>query len=108
MDKLLLKEYVKWEGFPQELKVQVYYDKGGWNVFSGDKEKRGYYLSVTPVSVTRREDGSVLMEETSAFSGIKILIKEVNRRSKKRSKAAVKEAQSEKKRLIEQVIVKNS
>jgi len=104
MDKLLSKEYIKKEGFPKELKIQVYYDKGGWNYFSGDKEKRSYYLSVTHVHVNRRENGSIMSVETTAFSGTKMLIKEVNRRSKKRSQEALEIAEDKKEELIEYVI----
>lgn len=107
MDKLLSKEYIKKENFAKELKVEVYYDKGGMNYFSGDKEKRGYYLSVTPVSVTRRENGSVAWEETAAFTGTKMLLKEVNRRSKKRSEKALEIAETKKEELINYVIEDN-
>lgn len=104
MDKLLSKEYIKKEGFPKELKIQVYYDKGGYNWTNSEDEKRGYYLSVTPVSVFRRNDGTVMMEETAAFTGTKILLKEVNRRSKKRSQEALEIAEDKKEELIEYVI----
>jgi hypothetical protein len=63
-----------------------------------------YYLSVTPVTVNRRENGSIMSVETTAFSGTKMLIKEVNRRSKKRSQEALEIAEDKKEELIEYVI----
>jgi len=42
--------------------------------------------------------------ETTAFSGTKMLIKEVNRRSKKRSQEALEIAEDKKEELIEYVI----
>ena len=31
------------------LKVQVYYDLGGMNYFTGKQESRGYYIMVKPI-----------------------------------------------------------
>lgn len=37
----------------EELKIEVYYSLGGWNMFNGSQEARGYWMSVSPVE---RED----------------------------------------------------
>lgn len=59
------------------LVIEVYYDKGGINYFTYKVERRGYYLSVCPVL---KSDG--LISYTS-FSGTKLLLKEVARKSAK-------------------------
>jgi hypothetical protein len=58
--------------------VEVYYNEGGMNYFAGQVEKRGYYLSVTPVELG---DG---WKRYTAFSGTKVLLDEVKRFSQKR------------------------
>ena len=37
------------------LKVETYYNIGGMNYFSGNAEKRGLYISVSPVSRSEHE-----------------------------------------------------
>ncbi len=37
----------------EELKIEVYYSLGGWNIFNGLQEPRGYWMAVSPVE---RED----------------------------------------------------
>jgi hypothetical protein len=72
--------YIQKDGY--ELKVQIDYEKGGMNYFSGRETTRGYYLYVYPV---RRElvDGRVMIESFTAFSGGKKLLLEVSRKSDK-------------------------
>lgn len=62
------------------LKFEVYYSLGGYNYFTYKPEKRGYYISLTPVE--RMERNNVVMEAVSMFSGYKFLLKEVTRQSK--------------------------
>ena len=59
------------------LVIEVYYDKGGMNYFTYKVERRGYYLSVRPVLQSKG-----LVSYTS-FSGTKVLLKEVSRKSAK-------------------------
>jgi hypothetical protein len=80
------KEYEAIPNTTYELKIQVYYDKGGMNYYSGGTNKRGYYLSVTPVQIQRQ--GNVMIESYTAFSGIKKLILEVERQSEKSAQKA--------------------
>jgi hypothetical protein len=63
------------------LKVQLYYDKGGMNYFTGGVQRRGLYLSVSPVS--RSESGGFTTESYTAFTGTKQLVKELKRFSDK-------------------------
>lgn len=75
-----MKNYIQKNGY--ELKIEVGYEKGGMNYFSGQESRRGYYLYVYPV---RRElvDGRVMVESFTMFRGGKKLLKEVARKSDK-------------------------
>lgn len=68
------------------IKCELYYDLGGYNVFSYKEEPRGYYVSTSPV--TRGEVDGYVMESYVAFSGYKKCIHEVKRRSKKAEEKA--------------------
>jgi hypothetical protein len=96
------KSYEKIEGTDYELKIQVYYDKGGMNYFTSRPEARGYYLSVSPVQVERRDNG-IMVESYAAFSGIKALVLPVQRQSPKAEKQAEELAQKMMPELKEQV-----
>jgi hypothetical protein len=96
------KSYEKIDGTDYELKIQVYYDKGGMNYFTSRPEARGYYLSVSPVQVERRENG-IMVESYAAFSGIKALVLPVQRQSPKAEKQAEELAQKMMPELKEQV-----
>ena len=60
-----------------DIKLEVYYYKGGYNLFTYEPERRGIYFSITPV----KRDG--IWESYIAFSGTKICVKELNRKSDK-------------------------
>lgn len=64
------------------LRVEMYYNIGGMNYFTGRQERRGYYLSISPVT----RNG--IMESFTAYSGVKFLLKEVSRKSAKAEKQA--------------------
>ena len=64
----------------QVLEVELYYEKGGMNYFSAQNNKRGYYLSVTPIT---KENGCTSF---SLFSGIKKYVQEATRFSEKTMK----------------------
>lgn len=59
------------------LEVTLYYTKGGMNYFTGNNEKRGLYLSVTPIEKGEFSRGF------SAFSGVKKHVKEMTRFNQK-------------------------
>lgn len=65
-----------------DLEVSLSYNMGGTNYFTGNVEQRGYYLSVSPVT---RKNGCI---SYTAFSGTKMCIKAVSRRSTKAEKEA--------------------
>jgi len=64
------------------LKVELYYDLGGMNYFSGSVEGRGIKLSICPVQRSERENG-IVVESYTAFSGFKKLLKEMARFNQK-------------------------
>jgi hypothetical protein len=64
------------------LKVELYYDLGGMNYFSGSVEGRGIKLSISPVQRSERENG-IVVESYTAFSGFKKLLKEMARFNQK-------------------------
>ena len=85
-----------------DLKIELYYHLGGMNYFTGREERRGYYLSVTPVEKSR---GFI---SYTAFTGIKQLIKEVKRKSNKAEAEAEEAAENVKDNLINYVLTKNN
>lgn len=98
------KEYVEKDGIT--LKVEVYYDKGGQNYFSGKWVRRGYYLMVIPVK--REERNGIVIETVTAYSGVKMLLKEVQRQSKKAGQEALALAKEKINDLIHHVIAKQT
>ena len=85
------------------VKVETYYNLGGMNYFTYKVELRGYYLSVTPVE--RVDHGSYITESCTAFSGYKMLLKEVKRKSKKAEMEAEQIAADEMQRIIDRVLI---
>lgn len=69
--------------YATHLRIDLYYHKGGYNCFTHKEEKRGYYISVSPVA----RDG--FLESYTCFTGTKQLIKEVQRKSEKAYKTAL-------------------
>jgi hypothetical protein len=83
-----MKKYEKIEGSNKELKIEVYYNKGGMNYFNSKNEPRGYWLSMRQVEVERQDRG-IVIEKYGMFSGAKIFLKEVKRFSQKTFEDAV-------------------
>lgn len=88
------------------LKVEIYYSLGGINYFTYKNERRGYYISVSPVE--RREYApGLMMEGTTCFSGYKALLKEVTRKSAKAEREAEAAAPALREELIRRVMAEN-
>ena len=103
-----MKKYIEIENKNRNathLKIETYYSVGGINYFTHKTEQRGYYLSVTPVERSARE--GCRLEGFAAFSGIKICVLPVSRRSKKAEENAEKLAADHEKELIDYVCNKN-
>jgi hypothetical protein len=83
-----MKKYEKIEGSNKELKIEVYYDKGGMNYFNSKNELRGYWLSMRQVNIERQDRG-IVIESFGLMSGAKIFLKEVKRFSQKTFEDAV-------------------
>lgn len=85
------------------VKVEVYYNLGGMNCFTCKEERRGYYVSVSPVERVNR--GGYITETCAAYSGYKVLLKEVKRKSKKAEMEAEQIAADGMNRIINQVLI---
>lgn len=72
------KEYKKVNG--QTLKIELYYNLGGYNYGTGNMMARGYYASVQPVKLTQGDGYTT--ETYTAFTGVCKLIHPVKRKSK--------------------------
>lgn len=83
-----MKQYEKIEGTKKELKIEVYYDKGGMNYFSGKVDPRGYWVSVRSVERDIRENG-IAVESYSLMSGVRHFLLAVKRQSDKAYDQAV-------------------
>lgn len=59
------------------LESDVYYNLGGMNYFTGNGEARGYYGSVTPMTVSEN------FKTYTGFTGIKVLLIECKRKNNK-------------------------
>jgi hypothetical protein len=99
-----MKSYETIEGTNKSLKVHLFYNKGGMNYFHGKEERRGYYLSVTPVEIEQRNGYQT--EHFLMFSGAKRLVLEVKRQSDKAYNQAVAMHNEELKYLREYVLAR--
>ena len=77
-----------------DLKIKVYYNKGGFNKFTHENIRRGIYFSISPV---RRDE---IWESYTPFSGATICVKELNRKSDK----ALNEVVSKIEPILEEVV----
>jgi len=83
-----MKKYEKIEGSNKELKIEVFYNKGGMNYFNSKNEPRGYWLLMRKVEVERQDRG-IVIEKYGMFSGAKMFLKEVKKQSQKAYDEAV-------------------
>lgn len=90
-------KYIETTEFPNNthIEVSVYYDKGGINFYNGNNDRRGFYLSVTPV---KKDAGfvSILLG-----SGLKKLILTTGRYSEKQHDIAIEKSKELEPILIE-------
>ncbi|OME54011.1 hypothetical protein BSK59_15635 [Paenibacillus odorifer] len=84
-DKFIVKDF---EMNGMNVEVKVSYSLGGMNYFTYNSESRGYYIHVQPYKCSNF-DGGVVMRETGAFTGVKMLLVEVTRKSTKKLQEAV-------------------
>lgn len=84
-----------------DLRVELTYDLGGYNMFDYTKKARGYYLVVTPVTRDAH------MESFTAFTGLRRCVKEVKRKSKSAELSAIREAELVERQMINHVLTTN-
>ena len=63
------------------IKVSVSYQLGGWNTFTHRQEERGGYVSIVPVK--RQSHDCYDIETYTAYTGCKMCVKQLKRKSKK-------------------------
>ena len=87
------KWYFKTPDLPNNhMLVEVYYEQGGMNYFSGNVKPRGYYILVKPIDRVQRE--GYFTESMSLFgAGGYQLIEEANRYSQKQLERVITNAQ---------------
>lgn len=83
-----MKIYERIENSKKELKIEVYYDKGGMNYFKGKVDPRGYWVSVRAVERDIRDNG-ICIESYPMMSGVRHFLLEVKRQSDKAYSEAV-------------------
>jgi hypothetical protein len=94
----ITKKYIEATGKDcNRLEVTLDYSLGGYNYWNGNTDGRGYYLYVSPVTITSREYNGRPYETVSQVlgQGIKKLVKPVQRRSKKAEAEAAINAEAE-------------
>lgn len=103
-----MKRYVELEKneLATHLKIETRYDLGGPNWAYGGTTKRGYYLSVMPV--TRENRNGYWLETYVGFTGSKQLLKEVTRKSAKAEATAEEIAKNYIHSLVEYVCESNN
>lgn len=88
------------------IEVELYYSKGGYNVFTYKNESRGYYVRICPITVERN------MVSFVAFSGTKLCVHECSRKSAKAEREAIALVNGECRdlvsRLVSQIAHKNN
>ena len=104
MNNPIFVEYLPLEDNPKatHLKVQLYYDLGGYNYFTYNAEPRGYYMSASPVCHSEH------CESYTAFTGNKLCILEVPRKSKKAEEQAKALFDEQKDIIIRHTLIKNN
>jgi len=100
-----MKKYEKIEGTDKQLKIEIYYDKGGMNYFNGKNEPRGYWLSMRQVE-RKVEDHGVVIESYGMFSGAKMFLNEVKKKSDKAYQLALSMAEGKIEELRGHVLAK--
>ena len=92
------------------LKLELYYNLGGYNNFTCKQESRGFYLSACPVKreTHELEPGQTYTTEAfMVFTGTKVLVKAVSRKSAKAEREAEQAMLEWEQNLIDYVLTNN-
>lgn len=68
------------------IEIKLSYNLGGINYFTGNKDPRGYYLYITPITITQKDGYTTQSFTISAdpdTKGIKYFLKETKRKNDK-------------------------
>ena len=84
------------------IKVAITYNLGGMNYFNMSNEPRGYYASVFPTQVGEN------FEVTRGFSGYRVFLFGVQRKSKNAESVAVRELNKKLPLVIQEVLTKHN
>jgi hypothetical protein len=111
--KQVVIETLETEGDPdgRVIEVEVKYDLGGMNYFTGTSEARGYYVSCTPVKHTSHN--GVTWKSMGAFTGTKAMLEPAKRFDAKKLGVIAAQVQSFKdwhilyKKVLAHVLEKN-
>ena len=80
----IIQKYVRCEGKEVNyIRLEMYYALGGINYFTYKTERRGYYVSITPLMRTSHYETYI------GFTGHKMLVLECKRQSKKLAEQAM-------------------
>ena len=91
LENLLKKSPIEVYNSPYHIEIEIKYNKGGMNYFTGVNEYRGFYLHVTPVKISSVKE-NIYTKQYAAFSGYKQLVLIVNRFSEKMESQAIEHA----------------
>ena len=83
------------------IKVELFYELGGFNYFTYKTDSRGYYISVRPV--VREERNGYTSESFNVMQGYKKLMKEVKRKSEKAFNEALNLSEGIEKEIVDVV-----
>ena len=97
-----MKQYLKTNKENTEIKLELSYSIGGMNYFTSKVEKRGYWLHMQPLEISRSSNG-ITIEQYTPAKGYKHLILETKRKSDKAYKTALEMIEETKQRMIEAI-----
>jgi hypothetical protein len=83
-----IKDHAGKEWVCNKLKCQCKYREGGHNFGTGQIDKRGYYMDVSPVTVRDIDGEGLISESMAGFSGFYMLLVECGRRGEGAAKKA--------------------
>ncbi len=59
----------------QTYQFEVYYNLGGMNYFTGKVDPRGYWVSVTPIQLSKAGDnGEFVIKTVTVFTGARVIV----------------------------------
>ena len=87
------------------VRIDIYYDLGGYNVFTHKEKCRGYYIGVVPCERSSRD--GITLESVAAFSGCVELLEQCNRKSKNAEQRALEKVPAYEKMMLDYIQNKN-